>query len=251
MSSRYESIGIKQTIRREWMDKVVNLLLAGLDAKAIRAELHEYMSDKNADGSVGKRSENTRNFVVVNLMNIWVNPPQDILPLRDDALAIIKDKPDLLFAMHWTMFCAVYPFWYNTAVQVGRLLNLQDQVTKKQIISRLKEKYGDREIIGRYSQYVIQAFGYWGVLAETEKKGFYLQGKVSKIIDEDAIALMFEAVLLTQKEGRSTVGELINSPGLLPFSFTQVSASHLVSLNKRLYTSSFSTGDEYISIGNS
>jgi len=62
---------------------------------------------------------------------------------------------------------------------------------------------------------------------------------------------MFEAVLLTQKEGRSTVGELINSPGLLPFSFTQVSASHLVSLNKRLYTSSFSTGDEYISIGNS
>lgn len=248
MNKRYDSIGIKQTLRIEWMDKAVNLLLAGLDDKSIRAELHEYMSDKNADGSISIRSKNTRGFVVVNLMNIWITPAKEILPLRDDALKLIRDKPDLLHDMHWIMLCAAYPFWYNTAVQTGRLLKLQEQVTKKQIISRLKERYGDREIIGRYAQYVILAFGYWGVLKDGNNKGSYTQNTIKQIMDEDAIALMFEAILLAQKEGKSTINDLTSSPGLLPFQVLPLTGTQLVSLNPRLSVSSFSTGDEYIFI---
>lgn len=42
MGKRHETIGIKQAIRFEWMQKTANLLLAGLDAKVIRQELHEF-----------------------------------------------------------------------------------------------------------------------------------------------------------------------------------------------------------------
>ena len=248
MSKRHETIGIKQAIRIEWMDKVVNLLLAGLDNNSIRDELHEYMSDKNADGSIGERSENTRTFVVINLMNIWITPPKEILPLRDDALNLIKDKPDLLHAMHWAMFCAVYPFWYNTAVQTGRLLNLQEQVTKKQIISRLKERYGDRNTIDRYAQYVIHSFVYWDVLKETDDKGCYTQGNTKEIMDDDAIALLCEATLLATKEGKSTVGDFVNSPALLPFRLLPVAAAQLANINPRLNLSAYSAGDEYVSV---
>lgn len=248
MSKRYETIGIKQAIRTEWLDKAVNLLLSGLDAKSIRAELHEYLSERKGDGSMGERSETTRSFAVNNIMNIWVTPAKEILPLREDALRLTKDKPDLANTMHWAMLCAAYPFWYNTAVQTGRLLNLQDQITQKQIISRLKEQYGDRETIGRYAKYVIRAFVYWNILKENDDKGCYTKGNTKEIMDGDAIALMFEAVLLAQKDGKSTLGDLTNSPGLLPFNLLPLTGGQLVNLNPRLNISAFSTGEEYLSI---
>ena len=46
--TRHESIGIKQAIRFEWMQKTANLLMAGLDAKTIRQELHEFLADRKA-----------------------------------------------------------------------------------------------------------------------------------------------------------------------------------------------------------
>jgi len=53
--NRHKAIGIKQVIRIEWMQKAANLLLAGLDAKAIRQELHEFLADRKGNGSEDKR----------------------------------------------------------------------------------------------------------------------------------------------------------------------------------------------------
>jgi len=250
VSKRHETIGIKQAIRIEWLDKAVNLLLSGLDVKSIRAELHDYLSERKGDGTTGERSKNTRSFAVTNIMNIWVTPAKEILPLRDDALNLLKEKPDLAKAMHWAMICAAYPFWYNTAVQTGRLLNLQDQVTQKQIIARLKEHYGDRNTIERYAKYVISAFVYWDVLKETDDKGCYTQGNISKVMDEDAISLLCEAMLLATKEGKSTIGDFVNAPALLLFHLSPVAAARLENINSRLHLSAYSAGDEYIFIEN-
>jgi hypothetical protein len=51
IGKRHEAIGIKQAIRFEWMQKAANLLLAGLDAKTIRQELHEFLADRKGNGS--------------------------------------------------------------------------------------------------------------------------------------------------------------------------------------------------------
>ena len=54
MGKRHETIGIKQAIRFEWMQKTANLLLAGLDAKVIRQELHEFFASfAAAEGAIG------------------------------------------------------------------------------------------------------------------------------------------------------------------------------------------------------
>ena len=42
MGKRHETIGIKQAIRFEWMQKAANLLLAGLDAKTIRQDESDF-----------------------------------------------------------------------------------------------------------------------------------------------------------------------------------------------------------------
>ena len=170
-STRHESIGIKQVIRFEWMQKTANLLMAGLDAKTIRQELHEFLADRKGNGSEGTRSNQTRTFVVNNLMKIWVSPDPELIPFRDALLAFLRKNPSMALAVHWGMISVVYPFWFNVARQIGRLLTLQDQLTQTQIINRLKEQYGDRQTVSRYARFVIRSFVAWEVLKDSQIKG--------------------------------------------------------------------------------
>ncbi len=173
IAKRQASIGIKQVIFFERMQKTANLLLAGLDTKTIRLELHDFISNKKGVGSKGEQSDQTRTFAVNNLMKIWVSPDPCLVSFRDNALAFIQKKPSMALAVHWSMVSVVYPFWFNVARQTGRLLALQEQVTKSQIISRLKEQYGDRQTVSRYAQYVIRSFIAWEVLKDSKVKGCY------------------------------------------------------------------------------
>ena len=130
MGKRHQAIGVKQVIRYEWMQKAAQLQLAGLDAKSIRQELHEFLTDRKGSGSNEERSTYTRSFVVNNLMNIWVSPVPELVAFRDSALVLLRTHPSMELAVHWGMISAVYPFWFNAAWQTGRLLTLQDQVTQ-------------------------------------------------------------------------------------------------------------------------
>lgn len=217
MSKRHDTIGIKQAIRYEWMERTANLLLAGLNPKTIRQELHEFLADRKGDGSEGERSNQTRTFAVNNLMNIWVSPPHELMTLRNSALALLRENPSMGLAIHWAMISAVYPFWSTTARQVGRLLNLQDQVTQTQIINRLKEQYGDRQTIFRYARYVLRSFVAWGVLKDSDTKGCYEKSLPVTVNDRSLAVLMIEAALHANPEGKGALGLILNDPSFFPF----------------------------------
>ncbi len=217
MSHRHEALGIKQTIRLEWMQRAVNLLLAGLDAKSIRHELHGFLSDGRGKGAEGERSALTQTFAVNNLMRIWVSPDPELIPFRDASLAFLREHQSMALAVHWGMISAVYPFWFNVARQTGRLLALQDQVTQTQIINRLKEQYGDRQTVSRYARFVIRSFVAWGALKDSEAKGCYEKAAPVVVADFALAILMFESALHTTPESKGALGLLVNSPGLFPF----------------------------------
>src|SRR5690606_40190323 len=217
MGKRHEAIGIKQAIRFEWMQKAANLLLAGLDAKTIRQELHEFLADRKGNGSEGERSDQTRTFVVDNLMKTWVSPDPVLVPFRDAALAFLRKHPSMGLAVHWGMISAVYPFWFNVARQTCRLLALQDQVTQAQIINRLKEQYGDRQTVSRYARFVIRSFVAWGALKDSEAKGCYEKVAPVSIAEPNLAILMFESALLATPEAKGALGLLLNNPAFFPF----------------------------------
>ena len=217
MGKRHEAIGIKQAIRFEWMQKAANQLLAGLDAKTIRQELHEFLADRKGNGSKGERSDQTRTFVVNNLMKIWVSPDPELIPFRDSSLASLRETPGMALAVHWGMISAVYPFWFNVARQTGRLLALQDQVTQNQIINRLKEQYGDRQTVSRYAQYVIRSFVIWGALRDSEANGCYMKAAPVSFAEPNLAFLMFESALLATPEAKCALGLLLNNPAFFPF----------------------------------
>jgi hypothetical protein len=140
----YKSVGIKQVIRYEWLKYTVELLLSGHDSKQIRAELTDYLTAKKGSGTEGDRAGYTLSLAVNNIMNIWVTPRDELIPLRDDFLALIKNNDKCSMVCHWSMFAAAYPFWYNLSYIFGSLFRLQNQIKKGQIMSRMYELLGEK-----------------------------------------------------------------------------------------------------------
>jgi len=248
MSKRHDAIGIKQAIRYEWMQKTANLLLVGLDSKAVRQELHGFLSERKGDGSEGARSDQTRTFVVSNLMKIWVSPEPELVIFRDAALALLREHTSTGLAVHWAMVSAAYPFWFTVARQTGRLLSLQDQVTQMQIINRLKEQYGDRQTVSRYARFVIRSFIAWGVLKDSEVKGCYEKTAPMIITDQNLVILMIEAALHVSPEGKGALGLLLNNPAFFPFNLPVMSGDFVSQRTDRIDVVRYGLDDELLKL---
>lgn len=248
IGKRHQAIGIKQTIRFEWMQKVANLQLAGLNAKMIRQELHEFLAESEGSGSGRKRSDQTRSFVITNLMKIWVSPEPDLIEFRDASLAFLRENPSLALAVHWAMSSAVYPFWFNVARQTGRLLSMQDQVAQSQIIVRLKEQYGDRQTVSRTTQFVIRSFVAWGVLKDSKTKGCYEKSTLKNIGNPNLSIMMIESALLVTPEGSGALVPLLNNPAFFPFRVPVITGDFVSKNSQRIDVARFGLEDEMLKL---
>ena len=215
---RYSTIGIKQIVRIEWMEKTSNLLLSGLSNDEIRQELKIYLIDKMGNGSTGERSEEASRFSVNILMNTWIVPDKCLVDFRDSGIDLLKILPkEDRVAVHWGMICATYPFWYNVANQIGILLNLQETISAQQITQRVIENYGDRPTVSRNARFVTRSIYYWNMLREKEKCGNYSRGIVRKINSVPLLAWLIEAQLHSIPEGRLPLSVIQKNPAFFAF----------------------------------
>jgi len=222
MSKRHEKIGIKQGLRIEWLDYALNLRLSGMSFPDMRAELISYMSTRLDNGERGERGKTTTQIAVSMLSNIWGKVNPEIEPLQKHALHIEKKNTVVL---HWAMLCAAYPFWYKIAQQTGRLLNLQEETNKRQIIQRVKEIYGDRSSVIRSAQRVVQGFLGCHVLDQTKNNQLKLAH--SSELDTESTILLCEAALYAKCEGRSPLESLKNDPAFFPFQLAILTGDHI------------------------
>jgi len=248
MANRHEMIGIKQPVRRAWMQQAANSLLAGMDSAAIRKELHGFIADQDRNGGKSRLSDGNRAFTVNNLMRIWVTPDAELTGFRDDALKYLRSHSDMAIAVHWAMISAAYPFWFTVAFQTGRLLNLQHQVTRPQIINRLKEQYGDRETVTRYARYVIRSFVSWGTLKDTKTKGCYEKPTPMIISDNELAILLLESALHASPSGKAPLNVLMNSPAFFPFQLPAVSGDFIAQNSARIDVDRYSLDDEMLKL---
>lgn len=247
MATRHEIIGIKQAIRVEWMETTVNLILAGLEANAIRQELHEFFAGIHGTEE-RERSKNTRTFLVNNLMRVWVDPEHELIAFRDAALESLRRSSSNILPIHWAMISAAYPFWFNVARQTGRLLSLQDQVTQLQIINRMKEQYGDRQTISRYAKYVIRSFVAWGVLLDTETKGCYAKSSAFQVEEPDISTLIYESALYAEHVPKIAISLILNNAAFFPFAITSLSGTQITQINDRIDVSRYGLDDELLAL---
>lgn len=246
--SKSNTLGIKQTIRLDWMEKAANLMLAGFDAKTLRSELHAFLSDKKAATQDEQRGATSRSQVVNIIMNVWPTPDPAIAPLRNDALALVRESSTTHLAAHWALISAQYPFWLNVARQIGRLLNLQEQITQGQIIRRVKEQYGDRETVSRYCRAVIRSMVTWDVIRDTGSKGCYRQGNPLVVDDPRIVALLVEASLHATSGNVCALRAILNDPAFFPFQFKSISGDTITRLNKRFMLTRLGFDEEILKL---
>ncbi len=248
MNKRYNKLGIKQTIQKQWMNYTLNMLLAGLSEKEIRAELDNYLSTQKQSGGTGERGEKTYGMAI-SLLSSWFSPDSDLIPLRDKALGLAKNLPDNRWLpLHWAVISASYPFWLNTAKQTGRLFNLQEKITKNQVFSRLKEQYGDRETVARNARYTIRSFVAWGILQDTDARGVYDKADPYLIDDPKQSILLFESFLHTIPEAKASLETIIHHPGFFPFHMKSMTGEYIAQNSDLVEVSRYSLDNEILKL---
>jgi len=236
--NRRGQVGFSQRVRMEWLEQAVHLVRAGNDRTAVKGALQGLLQDKVSVGGDSKGCNRDKTINI--LMKVWVNPPKELLPLRDEGLALLDhacsltDLHPLSMALNWGMVTAVYPFWSGVATQTGRLLRLQGLAAAAQIQRRVREQYGERETVSRAARRVLRSYLDWGVLQSTGAKGIYSAGATFAIDDPRLIAWMVEACLHARANGSASLKDLIDSPSFFPFQFKAVHAEGLVAASSRL-----------------
>jgi hypothetical protein len=248
MGKRHDAIGIKQAIRFEWMQKAANLVLAGLEIKAIRLELDEYLSDRMGSGVRGDRSAVARSFAVSLLMRIWVTPDPVLHHLHEGLLEYIARGDSQEMLVHWAMISAAYPFWFNVARQTGRVLALQEQITLKQIKSRIVEEYGDRQTVTRNVQFVVRSFAYWGALKESVAVGCYEKATPVKVINDNLAVLLIESILHALPEAKAELGIVLNNPALFPFQVPTMNGDFISQRNDHIGVLRYGLDEEILKL---
>jgi hypothetical protein len=146
------------------------------------------------------------------------------------------------------MISACYPFWFNTAKQIGRLFNLQDKITKHQIDVRLKEFYGDRETVSRNARYTIRSFIAWRVLEDTEIRGVYRKPIPHLIADPQLPILLYEAYLHTIPEGKAELDSVLHNPGFFPFQMKNMTGEFIAKNSDVLEIARYSLDNEILKL---
>ena len=246
--SRFDKIGIKQVIRLEWMDRCLSLLLSGMSANEIRKDLIEYLADKKQSGGTGERGDKTYT-IAIGILAAWFDPSPELIDLRDRLLLKAKNCPvENWLPLHWAMMIAAYPFWFNVAIQTGRVLALQEKVTQKQIFDRLVERYGERATILRNARYAVRSFVAWGVLEDTEIKGRYKKSDPMAVSDPQIMAMLFEAMLISTPDNKAPLRSLMASPALFPMCLAMDVAQRAIASNPRLISDHFGDGEMMVGL---
>lgn len=241
--SRFDKVGIKQVIRLEWMDRCLSLLFSGMSANEIRRDLLEYLADKKQSGGTGERGDKTYT-IAIGILAAWFDPSPELIDLRDRLLLKAKKcSVENWLPLHWAMMIAAYPFWFNVAIQTGRVLALQEKVTQKQIFDRLVERYGERATVLRNARYAVRSFVAWGVLEDTEIKGRYKKSDPMAVSEPQIMAMLFEAMLISTPDNKAPLRSLMASPALFPMCLAMDVAQQSIASNPRLISDHFGDGE--------
>lgn len=219
-TARDQQIGYNRQVRLEWLDYTASLMVAGEPQQRIKDALENYLKDQLSVGSNAVRGSRGKTISI--LLSIWVTVPKHLVPLRDEALTLLKRlSTSEHLALHWGMTMTAYPFFGIVAETAGRMLNLQGSVAAIMLKSRIREIYGQREFAVRSTRYALYSFSEWGVLQENEERGVYRLAGIKDIKDQQLQEWMIKAVLTSENKTLAPLNTVTHSPKLFPFRFEE------------------------------
>lgn len=222
MGRKGEGIGFSIGLKLEWLEQTAALVSLGRSGQEVRASLHGILASELAEGKDPRVGSRGRAIMV--LSTLWVDPPEGLAVLRDECLQVLPQTPSAEhLALHWTMAVAAYPFFATVAESVGRLLRLQDIVTRRDVQRRVAERFGDRPTVERATRLAIYNMVRWGALEPDAAKRTYRAAE-RRIVGRNAALLLLQAALHASDGDSAPLDALIHSPVLFPFALPVLTA---------------------------
>lgn len=214
------SIGFTQRIQLEWLEWTAQMALSDLPIDDIYAELQNRLRPIVSVGGDDNRSN--RGKTVGILLKIWVKTEENLLPFRDEGLELLVRTPvEEHLSIHWGMSMATYPFFGTVVDAIGRLLQLQGNVTFAQVGRRVQEKYGERESIHRATQRVFYGLQEWGVISKTNERMVFESTTPVEISNPRLSSWLIEAGMITAGLQSLPLNTATKIPALFPFLLTE------------------------------
>lgn len=198
------------------------LLLHQLDYTAIqskqyqRSEMYDVLDGYMRNDIKGAKS---RKNAITMLMKIWYLLDDELLPIRDEILKEFHQftEEERLF-VHWGLTCVAYPFFRDIANEFGRHFQLQEEVSSKTILKRIKDLYGDKRRVEVGTSAVLTTMKSWGVIVPTEKTFYKENDKIQ--ITNCLLQTFLIKVLLKSLGNKALYIDLVeNHPIFFPFQY--------------------------------
>lgn len=217
MVSQKRILGFDRKINLDWLDATLHLVGQELSADDIRSRL-----DSLLEGQVSGTSHNSaRGKTKTVLMHIWVNVPDKLVDFRNRAIVLSKlYGADKRVTLHWGMCLVTYPFFFDLALNIGRLLNMQEEISLLQLQRRMAENWSERSTLTRAVQRVIRNMVDWNILRETKQRGHYqLAPRIILNNHDDLETWLIEAFMLASDSEVRPFKTIIANPVFFPFQF--------------------------------
>ena len=161
-----KAVVLARPIKPEWLDMTAELLAGTRDRDEIRKRINEYVS-RFIKSSINVRK--TREI----LINTWVEVDIGNREFRERALRVYKECPQTdRPAVHWAMMLMAFPVFRDLCTIVGKLSDMQDEVTLSQVHRRIYEIWGERYTLVHAIPKNIKTLREFGAL-EQVKPGVY------------------------------------------------------------------------------
>lgn len=203
-------IGLSRSIKLEWLNKTVELVLEGKDERQIKDELNEYLSFEI------KSPTNLRKTREI-LVTIWVRTSDELSTLKQQALEAYKDEKSNKLALHWSMMLVAYPVFSDVCALIGKLTNIQDTFTTSWLKEKLFEMWGERTTLLHSIDKILQTLKQIGAI-ENEKVGVY-RIKKYPVTGIKTIQVLLLAILHLRERAYYEIAELSSVPQVFPFEY--------------------------------
>ncbi|MBP2114084.1 hypothetical protein [Paenibacillus silagei] len=205
-----KTVGFDQKIQLHQLDFIAN----EIPRMSSRDALYQLVDERlMADIGGAKSRVNARTI----LFKIWLSVSDEHIELRDRALDMFQratTEEKLVF--HWGMSLLAYPFFKDTAEQLGYLFHLQDEVTSEQIGRKMKGLYGERRRVEVSVNAVLSSLRSWGVLEMGKRNTHTIAAKID-IISAETKKWLVQVLLIVTNKVVIELNHIAGEPCVFPF----------------------------------
>jgi hypothetical protein len=229
-------IGFDRLVQLDWAATAIKVRAGKLSVDAL--------SELLAGAGLGKEAAaKTR----TKLNALFLEPQPRLADFAARGIQLSKNGENaMVAAVSWGMAIASYPFFGKVAEFTGRLTSIQGDCSSLEIHRRMSEVFGDREVVKRATQAVLQTQANWGAIARVEKGKRLVRVASMKLSNEKVAAWLVEAAV--RFAGRALAVSTLKSHAVLyPFELGQ-SLSYVISSSPVLDLRSEGSGNQFVAL---